>query len=142
VRLIRQIKEKYHHLERSGDSNFYFSFLRQGGADGGRDSRLFTFYKKVMQLFSAILPYIRMTRILVTFIAPIILMTMYVIHQSYRTKRVRKFINNFKRDGAFLPLAQINSAARPQSNGIMELTQLNDMFWVRLTQVIATVIGY
>mmetsp|Transcript_1612 Transcript_1612/g.2847 ORF Transcript_1612/g.2847 Transcript_1612/m.2847 type:complete len:96 (+) Transcript_1612:949-1236(+) len=95
-----------------------------------------------MQLFSAILPYIRMTRILVTFIAPIILMTMYVIHQSYRTKRVRKFINNFKRDGAFLPLAQINSAARPQSNGIMELTQLNDMFWVRLTQVIATVIGY
>jgi hypothetical protein len=27
-------------------------------------------------------------------------------------------------------------------NGIMELAQLNDMFWVRLTQVIAAVIGY
>jgi hypothetical protein len=39
-------------------------------------------------------------------------------------------------------LNNINNWGINTTSGIMELAQLNDMFWVRLTQVIATVIGY
>ena len=58
-------------------------------------------------------------------------------------------IRNFKSDKVFIyPYGSIlkgifgGTEYARHANGIMELTQLNDMFWVRLTQVIATVIGY
>ena len=64
----------------------------------------------------------------VTMIAPIILMIMYMSHSSMRTKKIWRFIRNFKTDRAF-----ISGSMMSQTQGIMELTQLNDMFWVRLT---------
>lgn len=68
-------------------------------------------------------------------------MVLYVLHQSYRTKRLQKFIRNFKSDRIFFyPTMSVgsmfrggNTRALVQTSGIMELTQLNDMFWVRLT---------
>ena len=58
-------------------------------------------------------------------------------------------IRNFKTDKAFLyPYGSWgrtvfgNYFHSTTSSGIMELTQLNDMFWVRLTQVIAAIIGF
>ena len=113
-------------------------------------SRVELVYRRILSLIDILGPYVRIMRILVTFIAPIVLMVMYVIHKSYRTKQIQKMIRNFKSDKAFIypygsALASMiggTEYARQQTNGIMELTQLNDMFWIRLTQVIATVIGY
>lgn len=84
-------------------------------------------------------------RVLVTFVAPIILFFMYVLHKSYRTKKVQEFMKRFRHDRTIMSLSkfrQINQWGSSTTNGIMELAQLNDMFWVRLTQVIAAVIGY
>ena len=54
-------------------------------------------------------------------------------------------MKKFRRDRtlmSLLKLRQLNQWSSGTTNGIMELAQLNDMFWVRLTQVIAAVIGY
>ena len=95
-------------------------------------TRLQRMYLQIMNLIEVLKPYVRITRIIVTYVAPLLLMIMYVTNSSMRTKRIWRFIRNFKSDRTF----------SSGSSGIMELTQLNDMFWVRLTQVIATVIGY
>ena len=104
-------------------------------------------WRRLRYLIEILRPYVRIVRVLVTFIAPIILMVLYVLHQSYRTKSLQKFIRNFKSDRIFLsPTMSLGSMFRAgnleATGSIMDLTQLNDMFWVRLTQVIATVIGY
>jgi len=90
-----------------------------------------------------------MFRILVTFIAPVIVMLMYLMHKGYRTDQVRDFISSFRRHSTFLSITKASSSysgmfpARLQgAHGIMELAQLNDMFWVRLSQVIAAIVGY
>ena len=48
----------------------------------------------------------------------------------------------FRKDRRFIALSGLYNGGVSYSNGFIELAQLNDMFWVRLTQVIATVIGY
>ena len=82
--------------------------------------------RRVIRIINGLQPYIRVTRILVTLIAPIILMVMYVIHRSYRTKKVREFIRNFKSDRAFLPQLSVFSClgtpSRQGTTGILELT--------------------
>jgi len=90
-----------------------------------------------MNVIDYLKPYVRVTRIVVTFVAPVLLMIMYMIHSSMRTRKIWQLIRNFKSDRTFFA-----TGIQSQTNGIMELTQLNDMFWVRLTQIIATVIGY
>ena len=108
-------------------------------------TKLQWFVYKVLKICDLIRPYVRIMRVLVTFIAPIILFFMYILHQSYRTKQVQEFMKMFRRDRTMLSLLkfrQLNSWSSSTTNGIMELAQLNDMFWVRLTQVIAAVIGY
>jgi uncharacterized membrane protein len=104
---------------------------------------------KINRLCEALWPYVRITRVLVTFIAPIILMILYLLHKSFRTKQVQDFMHSFRRDRLFVSMSGFNKRLNNINNwginttsGIMELAQLNDMFWVRLTQVIATVIGY
>jgi len=81
-------------------------------------------YKKFCKVIEVIIPYIRVTRIIVTYIAPLLLMIMYLIHKSYRTKRFRKLIRNFKSDRAFLPSfwSSLSNTARQQTSGILELT--------------------
>ena len=41
---------------------------------------------KILRICEVIRPYVRIMRVLVTFVAPIILFFMYVLHKSYRTK--------------------------------------------------------
>ena len=65
-------------------------------------SRLQLIYRRLLRIIDILGPYVRIMRILVTFIAPIALMFMYVIHQSYRTKQIQKMIRNFKTDRTFL----------------------------------------
>ena len=112
-------------------------------------TRLQYFMHKINRLCEALWPYVRITRVLVTFIAPIILMILYLLHKSFRTKQVQDFMHSFRRDRLFVSmrwfnqrLNNINNWGINTTSGIMELAQLNDKFWVRLTQVIATVIGY
>ena len=91
-------------------------------------TRFQQFWQKVIDFIEFLKPYVRVTRMFVTMIAPMILMIMYLCHRSMRTKKIWRFIRNFKSDRAI-----ISSSMRSQTQGIMELTQLNDMFWVRLT---------
>lgn len=54
-------------------------------------------------------------------------------------------MKKFRHDRTIMSLCKLthlNQWGSNTTNGIMELAQLNDMFWVRLTQVIAAVIGY
>lgn len=101
-------------------------------------SRLQLLLRRIKLLIDLFKPYVRLIRMMVTYIAPLIMMVLYLTHSKMRTKRMWKFIRNFKSDRTFF----MGSPLQSQSHGIMELTQFNDMFWVRLTQVIATVIGY
>lgn len=100
---------------------------------------------KILRICEVVRPYVRIMRVLVTFVAPIILFILYIIHKSYRTRQVQEFMKKFARDRRIMSLNRISKINMWGSNttvGILELAQLNDMFWVRLTQVIATVIGY
>ena len=65
-------------------------------------SRLELIYRRLLGLIDILGPYVRIMRILVTFIAPIALMIMYLLHKSYRTKQIQKMIRNFKSDKAFI----------------------------------------
>ena len=65
-------------------------------------SRLQLFYKRILTIIDILGPYVQIMRILVTFIAPIVLMTMYIIHKSYRTKKIQNMIKNLQSDGKSL----------------------------------------
>ena len=80
-------------------------------------TRLQVFWSKILQIVDILKPYVRLIRIVVTFIAPILLMVLYVIHSSMRTKKIQRFIRNFKSDRAF-----ISGSLQSHTNGIMELT--------------------
>ena len=71
-----------------------------------------------MQIIEFLKPYVRVTRIFVTFIAPMILMCLYMTHTSMRTKKIQKLIRNFKSDRTFMGSSSWSS----HTNGIMELT--------------------
>lgn len=115
-------------------------------------TRLQYFIHKINRFCEALWPYVRITRVIAPFIAPfiapIILMILYLLHKSFRTKQVQDLFQSFRGDrimsmGGFSQrLNNINNWGISTTSGIMELAQLNDMFWIRLTQVITTIIGY
>ena len=83
---------------------------------------------------------------LVTFIAPVILAIMYLIHKNFRTQPVQELIRNFKSHSSMVSMSGFRSgvysvSTRPRA-GIYDLSHLNDKFWVRLTQVISAMVGY
>ena len=68
-----------------------------------------------------------------------VLALLYLLHRSYRTKRVQDFLKNFRIDRAFVSMSGLSQRGQA---GMVELASSNDIFWVRLTQVIATMVGY
>lgn len=99
------------------------------------------FWKRVARIIRTLTPYVRVARILVTFIAPIVLGLLYLLHQSYRTSRVQEVMRSFRSARRFFSMGGFGTGSTDEQ-GILELAQHNDIFWVRLTQVIATLIGY
>ena len=43
------------------------------------------FWKKISRVIRTLTPYVRIARILVTFLAPLVLGVLYLMHKSYRT---------------------------------------------------------
>lgn len=89
-----------------------------------------------MKFVDILRPYVRITRVLVTFIAPMVLAMLYLLHKSYRTKGVQNFMRNFRMDRAFVSMSGFSH------RGMSDMAVNHDIFWVRLTQVIATMFGY
>ena len=44
--------------------------------------------RRLSKIYEVLRPYIRITRVLVIFIAPIALALLYLVHKSYRTKQM------------------------------------------------------
>ena len=99
-------------------------------------SRIQWFMFKLMQVCDAARPYVRIMRVLVTIIAPIILFLMYVLHKSCRNKNIQVFmqkLSQYRSLMALLKMIKLDKLQLSTTNGIMELAQINDMFWMRLT---------
>ena len=134
--LQQKLQDKFPVFEVEDERPYSHQYREQRQAESM--SRLQLILRRIKLLIDFFKPYVRLIRMMVTYIAPLIMMVLYLTHSKMRTKRMWKFIRNFKSDRTFF----MGSPLQSQSHGIMELTQFNDMFWVRLTQVIATVIGY
>lgn len=101
---------------------------------------------KLLRIWEYLMPYIRITRMLVTFIAPMILAIMYLMHQSFRTRKIQELIQSYRGHRSIVSMSGfrygLTSVSTQPSAGVMDLSHLNDMFWVRLTQVISAMVGY
>ena len=105
--------------------------------------------RRLSKIYEVLRPYIRITRVLVIFIAPIALALLYLAHKSYRTKQMQEFMRNFCMDRAFMDLSKLSSRlgsnvlwSGSQRPSIMDMAQHNDILWVRLSQVVSSIIGY
>lgn len=106
--------------------------------------------RRLSKIYEVLRPYIRITRVLVIFIAPIALALLYLLHKSYRTKQMQEFMRNFCMDRAFMDLSKLSSrlgsyhlwGSGTQRPSMMDMAQHNDVLWVRLSQVVSSIIGY
>lgn len=102
-----------------------------------------------------------MVRILITIIAPIILFFLYLLHRSHNsTHYLQAFLKKLSQNPTVASLLKVTQlhrllcylsamgafrvggSATGSSNVVAELAEINHNFWVRLTQVLAAVIGY
>jgi hypothetical protein len=72
-------------------------------------TRLERLYDKIMSFIEFLKPYVRVTRVIVTYIAPLVMMILYMTHSKMRTKKIWQFIRNFKSDRTFVSSGALQS---------------------------------